>query len=187
DGNFTKDFESEILRQYSLKRQMKAERNLSHIIYFLILILLMTGCSQPSGSGFLRKEFLEYQNVAILPFEGDDTGEVAKAFARDFHKRFPQIAILGGRQFLDNPKEEKFNLNQLDDATRFKIGRRVDAQALITGSIYSPNISSWFLQVKIIDTETGKMMGRSMVEIGSLFSTDIENATRLSVDKLSLW
>jgi hypothetical protein len=166
---------------------MKAERNVSHIFCFLILILLVTGCAQQSGSGFLRKEFLDYQNVAILPFEGDGTGEVAKAFGRNFHKRFPQISILGGRKFLDNPKEEKINLNQLDDETRLKIGRRVGAQALITGSIYSPSISSWFLQVKIIDTETGEIMGRSMVEIGSVFPTDIEKATRLAVERLSLW
>ena len=88
---------------------------------------------------------------------------------------------------MDNPKEEKINVDQLDDATRLKIGRRVGAQALITGSIYSPSISSWYLQVKIIDTETGEIIGRSMVEIGSLFPTDIDKATRLAVDRLSLW
>jgi hypothetical protein len=152
-----------------------------------MIMFSVTGCYQKSGSGFLRKEFSEYQNVAILPFEGDDTGEVAKAFGRNFHKRFPEISILGGRQFLDNPKEEKFDLNQMDDATRIKIGRRVGAQALITGSIYSPGLLSWYLQVKIIDTETGQVLGRSMVEMDSLFSTDIEIATRLAVEKLSLW
>ena len=170
-----------------MKRLMTAERNLSCIFYFLFLILLVIGCAEQRGSGFLRKEFLDYQNVAILPFRGDDTGEVAKAFGWNFHKRFPQIEILGGRQFLDNPKEEKINVDQLDDATRLKIGRRVGAQALITGSIYSPSISSWYLQVKIIDTETGEIIGRSMVEIGSLFPTDIDKATRLAVDRLSLW
>jgi hypothetical protein len=159
------------------------------IFLFLLLVItfLVASCAQQRGSGFLRREFLDYQNVAILPFEGDNTGKVAKAFGWNFHNRFPQISILGGRQFLDNPKEEKINLNQLDDATRLKIGRRVGAQALITGSIYSPSISSWVLQVKIINTETGEIMGRTMVEIGSLFPTDVEKATRLAVERLSLW
>jgi hypothetical protein len=53
--------------------------------------------------------------------------------------------------------------------------------------IYSPGILSWYLQVKIIDTETGQVLGRSMVQIDSLFSTDIEKAARLAVEKLSLW
>jgi hypothetical protein len=154
---------------------------------FLLIALFVMGCAQLCGSGFLRKEFLTYENIAVLPFEGDDTGEVAKAFAWNFHERFPQISILGGRQFLDNSQKEKFNLNQLDDGTRLKIGRRVGAQALITGIIYSPSILSWYLQVKIIDTETGRVLGRSTVEMDSLVSTHIEKAARLAVEKLSLW
>jgi hypothetical protein len=156
--------------------------------FFLVLFILVsaTACSQATGSGFLRKEFLEYENVAILPFEGDDTGELSKAFARNFQKRFPEISILGGRKFLDDPIEEKINLYQMDDATRLRIGRRVGTQALITGAIYSPSLLSWFLQVKITDVETGRMMGRSTVEIDSLSATNIEEAARLAVEKLSL-
>jgi len=154
---------------------------------FLLIVLSVMGCAQTGGSGFLRREFLKYENIAVLPFEGDDTGEVAKAFARNFHERFPEISILGGRKFLDNPQEEKFNLNQLDDATRLNIGRRVGAQALITGMISSPSLLRWYLQVKIIDTETGEVLGRSMVEMDSLFPTDIEKAARLAVERFSLW
>jgi hypothetical protein len=155
-------------------------------LLIVFIIVSVMACAQSRGSGFLRKEFLEYENVAILPFEGDDTGEMSKAFARDFQKRFPLISILGGRKFLDDPQEEKFSLYQLDGATRLKIGRRVGAQALITGAIYSQGILSWFLQVKIMDVETGRMMGRSTVEIDSLSGADIEEAARLAVEKLSL-
>ena len=169
-----------------MKRKGKGKVCIS-LCLFLLIALSVTGCTQSSGSGFLRKEFLKYENIAVLPFEGDNTGEVAKAFFRNFHQRFPQILILGGRQFSDNPREEKFNLNQLDDATRLKIGRRVGAQALITGIVHSPSLLSWYLQVKIIDVETGRVLGRSMVEMDSLFSTDIEKAARLAVEKLSVW
>jgi hypothetical protein len=155
---------------------------------FLVLFIIVSvmACAQSSGSGFLRKEFLDYENVAILPFEGDDTGELSKAFARNFQKRFPQISILGGRKFLDDPSTEKVNLFQMDDATRLRVGKRVGAQALITGAIHSSSVLSWFLQVKIMDVETGRMMGRSTVEINSLSATDIEEAARLAVEKLSL-
>jgi len=156
------------------------------ILSILFIVVSVMACSRPTGSGFLRKEFLEYENVAILPFEGDDTGEVSKAFARNFHKRFSQISVLGGRTFLHDPREEKFNLFQMDDATRLKIGRRVGAQALIIGFIYSPSILNWFIQVKIMDVETGRIMGRSTVEIHSLSATDIEEAAGLAVEKLFL-
>ena len=167
---------------------MKRTRRKSLLVLLtLFFILWATGCSQRSGSGFLRKEFLEYKSVAVLRFEGDDSGEVSKAFVSHFQERFPQISILGGKVFLDNFKRERFDVNQLNEETRSKIGKTIGAQALITGTIYSPSISSWFLQVKIIDTETGKVMGRSMVEIDSLFSIDIEKAAHLAVEKLSLW
>ena len=167
-----------------MKRKGKGKVCIS-LCLFLLTGLSVMGCAQSGGSGFLRKEFLEYENIAVLPFEGDDTGEVAKAFARNFHEKFPQISILGGRQFLENPPEEKLNFDQLDDATRLKIGKKVGAQALITGMIYSPGLLSWYLQVKIVDTETGQVLGRSMVQIDSLFATDIEKAARLAVEKLS--
>jgi hypothetical protein len=169
-----------------MKRKGQRKVYLS-LCLFLSIVFSVVGCARSGGSGFLRKEFLRYENIAILPFEGDDTGEVAKAFTRNFQKTFPQITILGGRQFLDNPPEEKLNLYQLDDAMRLKIGRRVGAQALITGMIYSPSLLNWYLQVKIIDTETGEVLGRSTVQIDSLFATDIEKAARLAVEKLSLW
>jgi hypothetical protein len=51
----------------------------------------------------------------------------------------------------------------------------------------SAGILTWTLQVKISDTETGRVLGRSMVEIDSLFATDIEKAARLAVEKLSSW
>lgn len=156
------------------------------LILFLLMVFFVTGCAQQTGSGFLRKEFLEYKSVAILRFERDGSGEISETFASHFHARFPQISILSGRVFLENFEEEAFNPNQLDDETRLMIGKKIGAQALITGSIYSPNISSWFLQVKIIDAATGKMMGRSTVEIHSPMATDIREATRLAVEKLSL-
>lgn len=74
----------------------------------------------------------------------------------------------------------------MDDATRLKIGRRVGAQSLITGAIYSPGLLNWFLQIKILDVETGRIMGRSTAEIYSLSATDLEEAARLAVEKLTL-
>lgn len=168
-------------------RMRRGDENTFRACFCLILLIVFfaTACSQSRGSGFLRREFLEYENVAILPFEGDDTGEISKAFAQGFQKRFPQISILGGRNFLDDPRTEKVNLYQMDDATRLKIGRRVGAQALITGSIHSPSILSWYLQVKIMDVETGRIMGRATVDIDSLSATDIEDAARIAVEQLS--
>ena len=167
-------------------------------ICFLLLFLFLgmgsvTGCSynqgvpQWSGSGFLRKQFLEYRTVAILPFEGDDSVRATAAFGESFSKRFPQISILPLRAGSDVLKGQILSPGQLDEATRVKIGRALNAQALILGNVYYPSITSWFLQVEIVGAETGEVMGRSMVEINYMGAEGVQQGARLAVERFTLW
>lgn len=160
----------------------------------LLLIVFVTGCSslkagvpQWSGSGFLRKEFLQLKSVAVLPFEGDDSGEVSDAFAESFYERFPQISTVDRKRVLEVFRGQALNVGRLDDATREKIGRTLGVQAVITGNVYYPSIVNWFLQVEIVDTDTGKMMGRSMVEIDFMGAEGKKKGARFAVEKLTLW
>jgi len=58
------------------------------------IFMIIWGCSssswisQWSGSGFIKKEFLDYKKVAVLPFKGDTNGKASDAFAQSFHERF---------------------------------------------------------------------------------------------------
>jgi hypothetical protein len=145
------------------------------------------GVPQWSGSGFLRKEFLEYRGVAIFPFEGDDSGEVTDAFVRAFCERFPQISITGPQRVLEVLRSEALGPEGLDESARAKISSMLGAQALITGNVYYPSIVRWLLQVVIFDTETGRVMGRSLVEINFMGAMGIKEGARFSVEKLTLW
>ncbi len=161
--------------------------------FLLFLIIVVMGCSlklgvpQWSGSGFLRKEFLEYKSVAILPFEGDDSNEVSKAFAMSFHERFPEILIVDQKQVLELFRRQALASDRLDGEARLRIGNALGAQALITGNIYYPSITRWFLQVAIFDSETSRVMGRSLVEINYMGAMGKEEAARFAVQKLTLW
>ena len=85
----------------------KEWRVLLFLLFLLFPMILLTGCSlklgvpQWSGSGFIRKEFLEGKSVAVLPFEGDDFCEVSNTFALSFHEKFPQISIADREQVLE--------------------------------------------------------------------------------------
>jgi hypothetical protein len=153
--------------------------NLIYLSYLVLLgvLILVSGCSvgqsmvkevgvpQWTGSGFLRKEFLDYKRVAILPFEGDPTGEVSDTFRRSFHERFPQMTLAGRKQVLERFQEQGMYYGRLDKATRSEIGKVFDVQAVVMGSVYYPSILRWLLQVIIVDTETDTVLGRSYVEI----------------------
>jgi hypothetical protein len=160
----------------------------------LFLFFAITGCSsfkvgvpQWSGSGFLREGFLEYKSVAILPFDGDNSGEVSDAFAESFGERFPRISIINRKRVLEVFHGQTLNLSRLEDATRRKIGKKLGAEALVMGSVYYPSIVRWFLQVGIFDTETGRVIGRSLVEIDFLGAEGKKEGARFAVEKLTLW
>ena len=161
--------------------------------FLFFLMIIVTGCSlkmgvpQWSGSGFVRKEFLEYKSVAVLPFEGDDSGEVSNAFALRFNERFPQISIADRKWVLEVFRGQVSTLDRLDEEARLRIGNTLGVQALITGNIYYPSITRWFLQVVIFDIETGKVMGRSLVEIDFMGAMGQEEAARFAVEKLTTW
>ena len=161
------------------------------LIYLVGLFLLgsligINGCGVPqwSGSGFLRKEFLEYKRVAVLPFEGDPTGEVSDTFSRSLHGRFPQIAIVGRRLMLERFQEPNLYYGRLDKETRAKIGREFDVQAVIMGSVYYPSIVQWLLQVIIVDTGTDVVLGRSHVEINYMGAEGMGKGCDLAVRQL---
>jgi len=162
------------------------------IILLLFLMVFVASCHfrqgvpEWNGSGFLTKEFSEYRSVAVLPFEGDDSREVTDAFIQSFRERFPQISIVGPKRVLETPQGEVLNLERLDESARAKIGSAFGVQALITGKVYYPSIVRWLLQVMIVDTGTGRVMGRSLVEIDFMGAMGIKEGSRFAVEKLTL-
>jgi len=150
-------------------------------------MIIITGCAfnqgvpQWSGSGFVRKELSDYKSVAVLPFEGDDSGEVSSAFASHFHQKFPEISIVDRKQVLGVLQGQVLTPDRLDEKERLRIGNALAAQALITGNIYYPSITRWLLQIVILDTETGNVMGRSLVEINFMGAEGKEQAARFAV------
>jgi len=130
------------------------------------MLFNVAGCSPPStGSGFIRKELLEYKKAAVLPFKGDAKGEASDTFAKDFHEKFPQIELVRREQVWTALQPKDLYSDRIDEAARRRIGQALGVQALIAGNVYYPSVLRWLLQIQVIDVETGEIMGRSLVEI----------------------
>jgi len=152
--------------------------------------ILVAGCSstvkvpQWSGSGFLKREFLGYKKVAILPFEGDSKGEASEDFTRAFHEKFPQIELVGPKQLLEVFRKEDLYPNRVNEATRRKIQELFDVQALVMGNVYYPSIVRWLLQVQVVDAETNEVLGRSLAEIDFMGAEGVKEACKIAVQYL---
>ena len=157
---------------------------------FLSLITV-AGCSftggvpQWSGSGFLRKELLEYKKAAVLPFQGDSKGEASETFAENFHEKFPQIELVRRDQVLEAFQEQDLYSDRIDEATRRKIGQVLGVQALIVGDVHYPSIFRWLLQIQVIDVESGEVMGRSFVEINYVGAEGVKEGCRIAAQNLT--
>jgi hypothetical protein len=171
---------------------------LKNLLYLLLLVSfpLASGCSggdsvvqavgvpQWTGSGFLREEFLEYKRVAILPFEGDSTGQTSDTFLRKFHARFPELIYVRQSRVLEKFQERDLYYGRLDKATRSEIRKVFNVQAVVMGSVSYPSVLRWLLQIVIVDTETDAVLGRSYVEINFLGAEGMEKGCEFAVQSL---
>jgi len=164
-------------------------------LFFLGLLcsfITVAGCSfsggvpQWSGSGFIRKESLEYKKAAVLPFQGDSKGEASDAFAENFHEKFPQVELVRREEVLKAFQEQNLYSDWINEATRRKIGQLFGVQAIILGNVYYPSILRWLLQIEVIDVETGQVMGRSFVEINYVGAEGVKEACKIAVKNLAL-
>jgi TolB-like protein len=147
-------------------------------------IILAAGCQQQQGGGFLRKQVLTFQKVAILPFEGDQSGQVSQCFTTSFKERFPKMEVFDQYRLLQTFPREDLYPNQLSQATRTKIGEILGAQAVVVGNVFSASITSWYLQVRVIDTQSGETLGASSVQMPGTESQGTMQACWTAVQQL---
>jgi len=176
----------EVIKFWSV---MNVTRLLRISLGLFCVSLIVAGCSsvkvpQWSGSGFLKKEFLEYKRVAVLPFKGDTEGKASDAFAQSFHERFDQMTLVVRKQLLGSFWERDLYSDRLNKATERKIAEDFGVQALVIGDVYYPSVLRWLLQVQIVDVETNEVLGRSLVEIDFMGALGVKQACKIAVQNL---
>ncbi len=74
--------------------------------------------------------------------------------------------------------------NQFSQVTRTKIGEILGAQAIVVGNVFSASITSWYLQVRVVDTLTGETLGVSSTQISGMESQGTMQACSIAVQQL---
>jgi hypothetical protein len=172
-----------------------ASVGMSILACFFAAAVLATGCRKgvkmtsnftpPQRSGFVSEEFLTYGRVAILPFEGDASGDTADHFTRRFREKFRNIEVIDQHLFSLNFRREDLFPDRLTEATRIRISEMFGVQAVIAGSIFYPNFTTWQLRIRVIDTESGDAIGGSSVEMRNMGAEGMVQACMLAVQQLT--
>ncbi len=157
----------------------------AHPTVFLTVLILLAGCSQNTSALFTKPELLTYERLAVLGLNLEQEQIFMAAYVKTFVSRpvtFVERSqlnnILGEQDLLkDRPQE------RLDDKTRAKIRKIWGVEALIMCEYYKDEKlpgSPQKLRVRIVDSETGAIIGSVVTEGYSRF----EDHARIAVESL---
>lgn len=150
---------------------------------------LMVGCQSNTSALFTKPELLAYERLAVLGLDLEQEQIFMAAYTKTFVSRpvtFVERSRLDkilGEQDLLKPQE------RLDPATRAKIRKILGVEALIMCDYYKDEDrpgSPQKLRVRIVDSETGAIVGSVVTESYSQFAIHARTAVEaLKADLLS--
>ena len=150
---------------------------------FLVIagLTIPTGCApRPSIQAlFTRPELLSRGRLAVLGL----TPEQEQIFMASYTRAFPSpvITFVERNRLKDILGEQDLLQGRLDDATRAKIRRILGVEALIMCSYYdgeAVKTGSKKLRIRIVDSETGVILGSVITLAGDNFSNHCEMAVQ---------
>ena len=151
----------------------------------LATVTLVAGCSSNTSALFTKPELLAYKRLAVLGLDLEQEQIFMAAYVKTFVsqpvtfvERSQLDNILGEQDLLKDRSQER-----LDDKTRAKIRKIWGVEALVMCEYYKDEdlpASPYKLRVRIVDSETGAIIGSVVTEAYSQF----ESHARVAVEAL---
>ena len=163
-----------------MNRRIRDFRCVSAFLAILSLINI-TGCApKPSIQGlFTRHELLSRWRLAVLGL----TEEQEQLFMASYIRAFPlrMITFVERYRLKDILGEQDLLKGRLDDNTRAKIRKILGVEALIMCTYYdgeAVGASGKKLRIRIVDSETGAILGSVITIAGDNFLNHAEMAVQ---------
>ena len=147
----------------------------------------LTGCSGNTRALFTKPELIAYQRLAVLGLEP----EQEQIFMACYIKTFPErvITFIERGRLREVISEQDLLLGRLDENKRARIKKILGVEALIMCDYHSAEEGRGDrekLRVRIVDTETGAIVGSVVTETYVHFEDHALAATKaLKADLLS--
>jgi hypothetical protein len=155
--------------------------------FFVVLgLAISTGCARKTQALFTRPELITFGRLAVLGL----TPEQEQIFMASYTKAFPgQIITFVERNRLQEILSGQDLLQgRLDDRTRAKVKQILGIEALIMCTYYDETFGAGRkkLRVRIVDSETGAIVGSVITQARDNFEYHCDRAVRaLKADLMS--
>ena len=151
------------------------------ILFLFVCLIISTGCTpKPSVQAlFTRHELLSRGRLAVVGL----TPEQEQIFMASYVKTFPLplVTFVERYRLKDVIGEQDLLKGRLDDSTRAKIKRILGVEALILCTYYENDdagAGGKKLRIRIVDSETGMILGSVMTIAGDDFLNHCEMAVQ---------
>ena len=150
----------------------------SAVVLWLGLTLL-AGCEGKTRAVFSKPELLTYERLAVIGLDPEREQIFMAAYIRTFVSR--PITFVERSRLAEIIGEQDLLAGRLDDKTRAKIKRILGVEALVMCECYKADDrpgSPMKLRVRIVDSETGAIVGSALTETYSTFTRHAEAAAQ---------
>lgn len=151
------------------------------IVFVFMSVVLTPGCApQPSVQGlFTRHELLSRGRLAVLGLTEEQEQLLMASYVRAFPLRI--ITFVERYRLKDVLGEQDLLKGRLDEKTRAKIKRIFGVEALFMCTYYdgdTEGVGGKKLRIRIVDSETGAILGSVITIAGDHFLSHAEMAVQ---------
>lgn len=139
--------------------------------------LLLAGCEGRARAVFTKPELLTYERLAVIGLDPENEQIFMAAYVKTFISR--PVTFVERSRLAEIIGEQDLLQGRLDDRSRAKIKRILGVEALIMCAYYKDDDrpgSLKKLRVRVVDSETGAIVGSALTETYSSFSQHAQAA-----------
>ena len=147
--------------------------------------LLLAGCEGRARAVFTKPELLTYERLAVIGLDPENEQIFMAAYIKTFISR--PVTFVERRRLAEIIGEQDLLTGRLDERKRAKIKRILGVEALIMCDYYKADDSPGSqkkLRVRVVDSETGAIVGSALTETYSSFSQHAQAAVEALKDDL---
>ena len=143
----------------------------------LIGAFLLTGCEGRAKAVFTKPELLTYERLAVIGLDPENEQIFMAAYVKTFVSR--PVTFVERSRLAEIIGEQDLLQGRLDDRSRAKIKRILGVEALFMCDYYKDDErpgSLMKLRVRVVDSETGAIVGSALTETYSSFTQHAQAA-----------
>jgi len=147
--------------------------------FFLILVCLtiLTGCHRKMQALFTKPKLSECGRLAVLGLDPEQEQIFMASYTNAFHRL--AITFVERKRLIDILSEQDLLEGRLNDQTRAKLQQIFGVEALVICHYYDADgVGGKKLRIRIVDSETGAILGSVITRAGDNFERHCNTAVR---------